>query len=43
MTITIKTFVSSKDLFQMYTNHNYKYFLWTYSTQQQVLSEWVCV
>ena len=30
-------------LFQVYTNHNFKYSLWTYSTQQQVPSECVCV
>ena len=38
----LKTFVSSKALFQVYTNHNLKYFLWTYSTQQLVSSECVC-
>jgi len=43
MTIQLNTYVSSKALFQVYTNHNSKYSLWTYSTQEQVLSECVCV
>jgi len=43
MTIQLKTYVSSKASFHVHTNHNFKYSLWTYSTQQQVSSECVCV
>jgi len=43
MTTQLKTFVSSKALFPAYTNHNFKYFSWTFSTQKQVSSECVCV
>jgi len=43
MTIQLKLLSPSKALFQAYTNHNFKHFSWTYSTQQQVSCKCVCV